>query len=82
MNRKMYSEFVKTVILKPFLQYLFDENIKSRFLNIFLDRVEHAGLSPFASSSYYHLHLRKDDLAHVIHEIKWQTCYYLPPERL
>ncbi len=40
MNRKMYSEFVKTVILKPFSQYLFDENIKSRFLNIFLDRVE------------------------------------------
>jgi trans-aconitate methyltransferase len=40
MNRKMYSEFVKTVILKSFLQYLSDENIKSRFLNIFLDRVE------------------------------------------
>lgn len=40
MDRKMYSEFVKTVILKPFLQHLSDENIKSRFLNIFLDRVK------------------------------------------
>ncbi len=40
MNWKMYSEFVKTVILKPFLQHLSDENIKSRFLNIFLERVK------------------------------------------
>ena len=40
------------------------------------------GLYPFASYSHNHLHLRKDDLAHLIHEIKWQTCYYLPTERI
>ena len=39
-NRDIYSRFVKTVIMKPFLEYLPDDETRNRFLEFFLDEVE------------------------------------------
>ena len=39
-NRETYSRFVKTVILKPFLEHLPDDKIRNRYLRLFLDEVE------------------------------------------
>jgi SAM-dependent methyltransferase len=43
-NRTSYSTFVKNVIIKPFLEYLPNEQIKRRFFKTFLDNVEQSGL--------------------------------------
>lgn len=39
-NRDIYSRFVKTVIMKPFLEHLPDEKVRLRYLELFLDEVE------------------------------------------
>lgn len=40
-NRKIYSKFVKTVIMKPFLECLPDDDkLRNRYLNSFLYEVE------------------------------------------
>ena len=39
-NREIYSRFVKTVIMKPFLQHLPDDKIRNRYLELFLDEVK------------------------------------------
>jgi trans-aconitate methyltransferase len=39
-NREIYSRFVKTVIMKPFLERLPDNKTRDRYLELFLDRVE------------------------------------------
>jgi trans-aconitate methyltransferase len=43
--RKSYSEFVKAVVMKPFLEYLPHEKQRSRYLELFLDKVEQSGLA-------------------------------------
>ena len=45
LDRKSYSEFVETVVLRPFLEYLPNEKLKSKYLQLFLDKVEKSGLS-------------------------------------
>jgi trans-aconitate 2-methyltransferase len=37
---KSYSQFVKTIVMKPFLRYLPDDQLKDRYLKLFLERVE------------------------------------------
>lgn len=44
-DQKSYSEFIKTVVMRPFLDYLPNEKIKSKYLNLFLDKVEQSNLS-------------------------------------
>ena len=39
-DRKSYSDFVSTVIMMPYLENLPNEQLKHRFLKLFLDRVE------------------------------------------
>jgi trans-aconitate 2-methyltransferase len=39
-NREIYSRFVKTVVLKPFLEYFPDNKTRNRYLELFLDEVE------------------------------------------
>jgi hypothetical protein len=39
-NRKIYAKFVKTVIMKPFLECLPDDEIRNRDLELFLHEVE------------------------------------------
>ena len=39
-DREIYSRFVKTVIMKPFLEHLPDDKIRNRYLELFLDEVE------------------------------------------
>ena len=39
-NREIYSRFVKTVVLKPFLERLPDNKTRNRYLELFLDEVE------------------------------------------
>jgi hypothetical protein len=39
-DREIYSRFVKTVIMKPFLEHLPDDKIKNRYLELFLEEVE------------------------------------------
>jgi len=39
-NRKIYARFVKTVIMKPFLERLPNDEIRNRFLELFLHEVE------------------------------------------
>jgi len=39
-NREIYSRFVRTVIMKPFLEHLPDDKIRNRYLELFLDEVE------------------------------------------
>lgn len=39
-NREIYSNFVKTVIMKPFLERLNDDKTRNRYLELFLDEVE------------------------------------------
>ena len=39
-GRKIYSKFVKTVIMKPFLERLPNDKTRDRYLELFLDRVE------------------------------------------
>jgi len=44
-DSKTYSQFVKTVVMKPFLQYLPDDQLKDKYVKLFLDTVEKSGLS-------------------------------------
>ena len=44
-DQKSYSEFIKTVVMRPFLDYLPNEKIKSKYLNLFLTKVEQSNLS-------------------------------------
>ncbi len=44
-DSKAYSQFVKTVVMKPFLQYLPDDQLKDKYVKLFLDTVEKSGLS-------------------------------------
>ena len=44
-DSKSYSQFVKTIVMKPFLRYLPDDQLKDRYLKLFLERVEKSGLS-------------------------------------
>jgi trans-aconitate 2-methyltransferase len=44
-NRRIYSKFVKTVVMKPYLEHLSPDNdddykLKTLFLELFLDEVE------------------------------------------
>ena len=39
-DREIYSRFVKTVIMKPFLELLPDDKIRNRYLELFLGEVE------------------------------------------
>ena len=39
-NRKIYTRFVKTVIMKPFLEPLPNDEIRNTFLELFLHEVE------------------------------------------
>ena len=40
-DREIYSRFVKTVIMKPFLEYLPDDDkLRNRYLELFLQEVE------------------------------------------
>jgi len=39
-NRKLYSRFVKTVIMKPFLEQIPEEKIRNKYLESFLNEVE------------------------------------------
>jgi hypothetical protein len=43
-NRRIYSKFAKTVVMKPYLEYLSADNNDSKletlFLKLFLDEVE------------------------------------------
>jgi trans-aconitate 2-methyltransferase len=43
-DSKSYSQFVKTIVMKPFLRYLPDDQLKDRYLKLFLERVEKSGL--------------------------------------
>ena len=43
-HRTSYSSFVKNVIIKPFLEYLPNEQTKRTFLKTFLDNAEQSGL--------------------------------------
>jgi trans-aconitate 2-methyltransferase len=43
-NSKSYSEFVKTIVMKPFLEYLPDDQTKDRYLKLFLNIAEKSGL--------------------------------------
>ena len=44
-DSKAYSQFVKTVVMKPFLQYLPDDQLKDRYVKLFLETVEKSRLS-------------------------------------
>jgi trans-aconitate 2-methyltransferase len=44
-DSKAYSQFVKTVVMKPFLQYLPDDQLKDKYVKLFLDTVEKSRLS-------------------------------------
>ena len=50
-NREIYSRFVKTVIMKPFLECLSDDEARNRFLEFFLDEVEKKGTSSMNSQT-------------------------------
>jgi hypothetical protein len=42
---KNYSEFMKIVVMRPFLEYLPNEKLKSKYLDLFLNKVEQSSLS-------------------------------------
>jgi trans-aconitate 2-methyltransferase len=44
-GRKSYSDFVSTVIMKPYLENLPKKQLKQKFLRLFLDRVEEMKLA-------------------------------------
>ena len=50
-NREIYSRFVKTVVLKPFLERLPDNKTRNRFLELFLDEVEKKSTSTTGKKS-------------------------------
>jgi len=44
-NRQIYSKFVRTVIMKPFLERIPKDKIRNRYLELFLDEVEERSTS-------------------------------------
>jgi hypothetical protein len=63
-NREIYSRFVKTVIMKPFLEHLPDDKIRNRYLESFLDEVEKRSTSSKKSQSPWSLdYVRLDIIA-------------------
>ena len=64
-NRKIYARFVKTVIMKPFLEHLSDDKTRNRFLELFLHEVEKRsnnsmGPQPTWSLDYIRLNIIAD----------------------
>ena len=54
-NREIYSRFVKTVIMKPFLEHLPDDKIRNRYLKLFLHEVEKRSNSSKKSQTLWSL---------------------------
>ena len=54
-NREIYSRFVKTVIMKPFLEHLPDDKIRNRYLELFLNEVEKKSNSSKKSQTLWSL---------------------------
>jgi trans-aconitate methyltransferase len=50
-DREIYSRFVKTVIMKPFLEHLPDYKIRNRYLELFLVEVERSSNSTSSNKS-------------------------------
>ena len=50
-DRKIYSRFVKTVIMKPFLEHLPDDKLRNRYLELFLQEVEKSSASISSNES-------------------------------
>jgi trans-aconitate 2-methyltransferase len=50
-DREIYSRFVKTVIMKPFLEHLPDDKIRNRYLELFLEEVEKSSNSTTSNKS-------------------------------
>jgi trans-aconitate 2-methyltransferase len=44
-NRQIYSKFVRTVIMKPFLERIPNDKIRNRYLKLFLDEIEERSTS-------------------------------------
>ena len=42
-DRESFAIFIKTVVMKPFLEYLPDSKKKDEFLDVFLTEFEHSG---------------------------------------
>jgi trans-aconitate 2-methyltransferase len=49
-DREVYSRFVKTVIMKPFLERLPDDKLRNRYLELFLQEVEKSSASISSSN--------------------------------
>jgi hypothetical protein len=54
-DREIYSRFVKTVIIKPFLEQLPEEKIKDKYLESFLNEVENNSSSSNESQTTWSL---------------------------
>jgi trans-aconitate 2-methyltransferase len=54
-NREIYSRFVKTVIMKPFLEHLPNDKIRNRYLKLFLHEVEKRSNSSKKSQTLWSL---------------------------
>jgi len=54
-DREIYSRFVKTVIMKPFLEQLPEEKIKNKYLESFLNEVENNSSSSNESQTTWSL---------------------------
>jgi hypothetical protein len=50
-DREIYSRFVKTVIMKPFLERLPDDKLRNRYLELFLQEVEKSSASISSNKS-------------------------------
>jgi trans-aconitate 2-methyltransferase len=50
-NRVIYARFVKTVVLKPFLERLPDDKTRNRYLELFLDEVEKKNTSTSSTNA-------------------------------
>jgi len=50
-DREIYSRFVKTVIMKSFLEHLPDDKIRNRYLELFLGKVERSSNSTSSNKS-------------------------------
>lgn len=50
-DREIYSRFVKTVIMKPFLECLPDDKLRNRYLELFLQEVEKSSASISSNKS-------------------------------
>jgi len=50
-NREIYSRFVKTVVLKPFLEHFPDNKTRNRYLELFLDEVEKKNTSTSSTNA-------------------------------